>query len=67
MPEITAREKDILRLIAQEYTTQQIADQLFISTHTVDTHRKNLLSKLQVKNTVGLVRYAFQHGLANYE
>ncbi len=65
LPEITAREKDILKLLVQEYTTQEIAEKLFISTHTVDTHRKNLLSKLNVKNTVGLVRYAFEHGLVD--
>lgn len=62
--DLTDREKDVLKLIVQELTTQQIAAQLFISTHTVETHRKNLISKLGVKNIAGLVKYALQHGLA---
>lgn len=57
---LTKREIEVLRLIGEEYTTQQIAEKLFISTFTVDTHRKNLLSKLQVKNTVGLIKYALE-------
>lgn len=57
---LTKREIEILRLIGEEYTSQQIAEKLFISTFTVDTHRKNLLSKLQVKNTVGLIKYALE-------
>ena len=59
---LTKREKEVLRLIVQECTTSEIADQLFISTHTVETHRKNLLSKLNVKNTAGLVKYALDNG-----
>jgi len=65
MVELTEREKDVLRLIAQELTSHEIADKLFISFHTVETHRKNLISKLQVKNIAGLVKYAVQNGLAN--
>ena len=64
MVELTEREKDVLRLIAQELTSHEIADKLFISFHTVETHRKNLISKLQVKNIAGLVKYALQNGLA---
>ncbi|HLP33957.1 MAG TPA: response regulator transcription factor [Bacteroidia bacterium] len=64
MVELTEREKDVLRLIAQELTSHEIADKLFISFHTVETHRKNLISKLQVKNIAGLVKYAVQNGLA---
>lgn len=60
---LTKREKEILKLIAEEFTNQEIAEQLFISPRTVDTHRRNLLQKLDVKNTAGLVRYAFEHGL----
>ena len=60
---LTSREKEILKLIAEEYTNQEIADKLFISPRTVDTHRRNLLLKLEVKNTAGLVRYAFKSGL----
>lgn len=60
--ELTEREKDVLRLIAQELTTQEIAEKLFISFHTVETHRKNLISKLAVRNTAGLVKYAVLQG-----
>jgi len=60
---LTPRELEILKLIAEEKTNQEIADSLFISIRTVDTHRRNLLEKLQVKNTVGLVRYAIQNGI----
>ncbi len=61
--DLTDREKEVLILITKEYSTREIADKLFISTHTVDSHRKNLLSKLQVKNVVGLAKFAMQHGL----
>lgn len=60
---ITKREKEVLRLICAEYTNPEIAERLSISRRTVDTHRKNLLHKLGVKNTVGLIKYAMQHGL----
>ena len=63
IPEITQREKQILKLIAEEYTTQQIADTLFISFRTVENHRYSLLQKLDVKNTVGLVKVAIKLGL----
>ncbi len=62
---LTEREKDVLKLIAQEYNTQEIATQLFISANTVETHRKNLLSKLQAKNIAGLVKFAIQSGLVS--
>lgn len=61
-PQLTKREKEVLRLIAKGLSTIEIAEQLFVSTHTVDTHRKNLLGKLGLKNTAGLVRYAFENG-----
>lgn len=60
---ITKREKEVLQLIVEEKTAQEIADQLCISQHTVDSHRKNLLSKLGVRNTAGLVKYALRNGL----
>ncbi len=60
--ELTEREKDVLKLIAQELTTQEIADKLYISFHTVETHRKNLISKLGVRNIAGLVKYAVMNG-----
>jgi DNA-binding NarL/FixJ family response regulator len=65
MVELTEREKDVLKLIVQECTTQEIADKLFISFHTVETHRKNLISKLNVKNIAGLVKFAILNGLAD--
>lgn len=64
LPEqLTKREREILQLIAEEYTNPEIANKLFISPRTVDTHRRNLILKLNVKNTAGLVRYAIKHEL----
>jgi two-component system response regulator NreC len=60
---LTKREIEILKLIAREYSNNAIADQLFISTGTVDTHRKNIILKLGVKNTVGLIKYCIQNNL----
>jgi DNA-binding CsgD family transcriptional regulator len=60
---LTNREIEILKLIAQEYSNAEIADKLFISVRTVDTHRRNLIEKLGVKNTAGLVKYAMKKGL----
>lgn len=65
MVELTEREIDVLKLIVQELTTSEIAEKLFISTHTVETHRKNLISKLNVRNIAGLVKYAMQNGLVD--
>ncbi|PLW99028.1 MAG: DNA-binding response regulator [Marinilabiliales bacterium] len=62
---LTRRETEILRLIAREYSNSEIADELFISIRTVDTHKRNLLEKLGLKNTAGLVKYAIQNGLLN--
>jgi DNA-binding NarL/FixJ family response regulator len=59
-PVITRREKEVLELITEGMTNNEIARQLFISSTTVDTHRKNLLSKLRAKNTASLVRIATQ-------
>lgn len=61
--ELTRREKEVLQLITEEFTNQEIADKLFISPHTVDNHRISLLHKLQAKNTAGLVRRAIEQGL----
>jgi DNA-binding NarL/FixJ family response regulator len=60
---LTPREIEVLELIAQEFSNQEIADRLFISIRTVDTHRRNMLEKLGVRNTAGLVRYAIKNGL----
>jgi DNA-binding NarL/FixJ family response regulator len=60
---LTEREIEIIRLIADGLTNQEIATKLFLSTMTVDTHRKNMLAKLQLKNTASLVKYAADHQL----
>jgi len=60
IPVISGREKEVLQLIADGLTNPQIAEKLFISMHTVDSHRKNLLTKFAVKNTASLIRIAAQ-------
>jgi DNA-binding NarL/FixJ family response regulator len=60
---ITRREKEVLKLIADGMTNNAIAQTLYISTATVDTHRKNLLSKFDAKNTALLIRIATQMGM----
>lgn len=60
---LTRREKQILELISQEMTTQEIADHLHISLNTVESHRKNLLSKFNVRNSIGLVKKAMEKGI----
>jgi DNA-binding NarL/FixJ family response regulator len=64
---ITDREKEILELIVKQYTNQEIAEELYISTRTVDAHRRNLLQKTGAKNTAGLVTYAIKHDLVDIE
>ena len=59
---LSKREKEILKLIGEGFTNIEISKQLFISIDTVDTHRKNLYTKLNVKNTALLIRYAIEHG-----
>jgi DNA-binding NarL/FixJ family response regulator len=63
LPLLSRREKEILALIAEGYTNPQIAEKLFVSPFTVDSHRKNLLAKLGVKNTAMLIRFAVEHKL----
>ena len=63
LPVLSRREKEILALIAEGYTNPQIAEKLFVSPFTVDTHRRNLLAKLDVKNTATLIRFAVEHHL----
>ncbi|SRR6266498_4129515 len=60
---LTEREIEIIRYIADGLTNQEIAAKLFLSTVTVDTHRKNMLAKLHLKNTATLVKYAANHKL----
>ncbi|MEQ8359409.1 MAG: response regulator transcription factor [Cytophagales bacterium] len=63
MAELTNREKEILLQICGEHTMKEISKRLSISEKTVENHRMNMLHKLSVKNTVGLVKYAYEHGL----
>lgn len=63
LPALTSREKEVLELIAQGYTNPQIAEKIFLSSFTVDSHRKNLLAKLNVKNTASLIRLAVEQKL----
>ena len=63
LPALTSREKEILELIAQGFTNPQIAEKIFLSSFTVDSHRKNLLAKLNVKNTASLIRLAVERKL----
>ena len=60
---LTNREKEVLILIAQEFTSEEIAQKLYIARSTVDTYRKNLIEKLKVKNAVGLGVWANKNGL----
>lgn len=60
---LTAREVEIIRLVVEGKSAKEIADQLFLSLHTVDTHRRNILAKLKLKNIADLVRFAFENHL----
>jgi DNA-binding NarL/FixJ family response regulator len=60
---LTDRELDIVKLIAEGNSNKQIADILCLSTHTINTHRKNIMNKLSVNNTAGLVMYAVKENL----
>jgi DNA-binding NarL/FixJ family response regulator len=57
---LSSRELEVLKLIATEHTNEEIGNRLFLSKRTVDTHRQNLMRKLGVKNTAGLVKYAVE-------
>jgi DNA-binding NarL/FixJ family response regulator len=61
-PDLTIREREVLKLIAEGKANQQIADALFVSVHTVERHRANIMQKLNLKKTADLVRYAIQKG-----
>ncbi len=60
---LTDREREILKLIAKEYTNKNIAEELFISERTVETHRKNIFRKTGTNNLVGLIKYAYANNL----
>lgn len=63
IPPLTKREKEVLAAVAEGLTNMQIAEKLFISVDTVESHRKNLHAKLNVKNTAMLVRFALENDL----
>ncbi len=63
MEALSPRETEVLRLIAEGRLSKEIAAQLGIGFKTVETHRANLLGKLQLRSAVGLTRYAVRHGL----
>ena len=58
---LTSREFEILRLIVDEFSNQEIAEKLFVSVRTVDAHRRNLINKIGVRNTAGLVKFAISN------
>lgn len=61
--QLTIREKEIIRLIEKELSNKEIADTLFISERTVETHRKNIFRKTKTSSVIGLVKYAYEHKL----
>jgi DNA-binding NarL/FixJ family response regulator len=61
LPLVTRREKEVLELLAEGLTNQEIAQRLYLSVNTVDSHRKSLLAKMQARNTAELIRLAFQN------
>ncbi|NND94300.1 MAG: response regulator transcription factor [Flavobacteriales bacterium] len=63
IPKLSRREQEVLNLIAEEFTSAEIAEKLFISLKTVESHRKNLHQKLNVRNSAGLIRMAIKKGL----
>ena len=62
---LTDRELEIITLISLELSGKEISEKLFISTNTVETHRKNIMKKIGAKNTIGLVKYAINNNLIN--
>jgi two-component system response regulator NreC len=65
LSKLTEREIEVLRLIAEGLSNKEIGDQLFISHRTVDTHRTNLMKKLDIHNIAGLIKFAFGNGLVD--
>lgn len=62
---LSNREKEVMMFIVKQLSSTEIAERLFISKRTVDTHRKNIIAKLNLKNTAGIVKYAIEHGILN--
>lgn len=64
---LTLREREILKMIAEGYSSPEIADRLVLSPRTVETHRANIMRKLELRSTADLVRYAIRHGILPQE
>lgn len=64
---LTSREREVLQLIAEGYSNQRIADELFISVKTVEAHKAHIMSKLHAQNRTDLIRYAIRKGIVNLE
>ena len=60
---VSKREREIIKLISEEYNSEEIAEKLFISKHTIEAHRKNIFMKLQVNNIAGLIKKAISLGI----
>jgi DNA-binding NarL/FixJ family response regulator len=65
LEQLTPRELEVLQLITMEFSTNEIANKLFVSIATVESHRSNLMRKLQVKSAIGMVKYALRHGFSD--
>jgi DNA-binding NarL/FixJ family response regulator len=63
--ELTDRELEVLKLIIQEYSSEEMAAKLYVSRRTIDSHRKNIMHKTRVKTIVGLIKYAYRNDLVN--
>ncbi len=64
---LTGREKEILNLVAKEFSNEEIANKLFISERTVETHRRNIFTKTDTKSIVGLIKYAIRNSLISQD
>lgn len=62
---LSNREKQVMAYIARELSSTEIAKKLFLSKRTIDGHRKNIITKLDLKNMAGIVKYAIQHNILN--
>ncbi|MCX7669202.1 MAG: response regulator transcription factor, partial [Anaerolineae bacterium] len=60
---LTTREREVLKLIAEGYSSPEIAERLVLSPRTVETHRANIMRKLELRSTADLIRYAIRHGI----
>jgi two-component system, NarL family, response regulator NreC len=64
---LSAREREVLRLIAEGLTSREVAERLFLSPNTIERHRANIMEKLQIHNRAQLVKFAIRHGLVGLE